>query len=267
LSKKNLTPLWELRFKACPSSYAFGTVHVQDKRAFTFAAQAVECLKTCQSFYSEIEFDPHAMALFAQAQNLKNGQSLRDHLSPKRYEKYKLLIKKKFGLNLEQMDRLLPIILLNHLTLSFIGSENEMQLDAYLAEQATKYGLQTKGLESYEEHLGVLKNISLKLQLKQLNDFLRMSAKYRKKTLQMLDLYAAGDIYRLYKMAKGSLGKLKRPMLYDRNELMANRIFENRQRPCFYAFGAGHLSGQQGVIRKLKNKGYQLQPIPVSAVV
>lgn len=264
---KSFTPLWEISFEDLPSSYLFGTVHVQDKRAFTFLDIAIEHLHKCDCFFSEIEFDPSAMALFAKAQHLNYGQSLRDLISPKRYVKYQSLITKRFGLDLEKLDRLLPIILLNHLTLTFIGSEHEEQLDAHLSEKAKSMGLRTKGLESYLEHLGVLNDIGIKVQLKQLNDFLKMSSKYRKRTHRMLDLYAEGDIYRLFKMAKNSLGKLKRPMLYDRNELMANRIYFHRKTPSFYAFGAGHLSGKQGVMRKLKNKGYRVQPIFPSAVV
>ncbi len=262
-----MTPLWAINFEDLPTSYIFGTVHVQDKRAFKFIDLAIEHLRQCEYFFSEIEFDPSAMTLFAQAQHLRNGQSLRNLLSPKRYEKYQLLIKKRFGLQLESMDRLLPIILLNHLTLLFVGSEHEEQLDAHLSDQAKILGLKTKGLESYQEHLSVLNEIGIPLQLKQLNDFLKMSAKYRKKTHRMLDLYSEGEIYKLYKMAKSSLGKLKKPMLYDRNELMANRIFFHREYPSFYAFGAGHLCGEQGVMRKLKNKGYRLQPIHLSTVI
>lgn len=264
---RSLTPLWALSFDDLPTSYIFGTVHVQDKRAFSFIDLAYDYLQECEYFFSEIEFDQNAMALFAKAQHIKNGKSLQDLIPAKRYKKYQLFIKKRFNLELESMDRLLPIILLNHLTLLFIGSEHEEQLDAHLAEKAKQFGLHTRGLETYAEHLGVLNGIGIPLQLKQLNDFLKMSSKYRKKAHRMLDIYASGDIYQLYKMAKGSLGKLKKPMLYERNELMANRIFSNRKNPSFYAFGAGHLCGEQGVMRKLKNKGYHLQPIQHSSVV
>ena len=53
-------------------------------------------------------------------------------------------------------------------------------------------------------------------------------------------------------------------MIYDRNEIMSARISDFAKRnSIFVAIGAGHLSGQKGVLRQLKKEGFLLKPVKI----
>jgi len=261
LSKKKLTPLWSLHNNSSPTSYLFGTMHVQDARAFAFAEKAKECLQTCDEFFTEIRFDGMVEERMLMAQRMPEGQSLRSLLGEKKFAKAEKGIAKSFNMPLAHMDALLPMVVINHLVMQSLSRDQSEHLDMTLHQYAREHEKTVKGLETVEEHISVLENIPLEMQRKQLMDLVKQPEKYKKKIVQLAEVYARGDIYTLYKSSKKSMGKLKALMIYDRNHLMADRIAENIDVSAFYAFGAAHLAGKQGVLKLLKNKGLKIQPI------
>jgi len=266
LSKKKLTPLWSLHNKfseknPSPTSYLFGTMHVQDARAFAFVQKAKQCLVNCDEFFTEIRFDGMVEESMIKAQQMPEGQSLRSLLGEKKFAKAEKMIAKAFHVPLSRMDGLLPMVVINHLVMQSLSVDQAEHLDMTLHQYARENEKTVRGLETVQEHISVLENIPLDMQKKQLMDLIKQPEKYKKKVVQLADTYARGDIYALYKSSKKSMGKLKGMMIYDRNHLMANRIAENIETSAFYAFGAAHLAGKQGILKLLKNKGLKVQPI------
>ena len=236
-------------------------MHVQDARAFAFIAKAKNCLLECDEFYSEIRFDALVEERMLMAQRLPEGQTLISLLGEKKFAKAEKLIGKAFNISLASMNDLLPLVVINHLIMQSLATDQAEHLDMTLFMYARQHEKATKGLETVEEHVSVLENIPLELQKKQLMDLVKQPEKYKQKVVKLADQYANGDIYALYKSSKKSMGKLKGMMIYDRNRLMAERIYKNVNQSSFYAFGAAHLAGKNGVLKILKNKGLKIQPI------
>jgi uncharacterized protein YbaP (TraB family) len=143
-----------------------------------------------------------------------------------------------------------------------LHAEHEVALDKYLSEYALQKNKEMLGVENFQEHIDVLKQIPMEFQIKSLNDVLRNVKSFRKQVKLMTKYYLAQDIYQLYKAAKQSLQDSRKVMLYDRNFKMANSIekmVENQT--TFIAVGAGHLAGNKGLIKLLKDKGFKLQPV------
>ena len=83
--------------------------------------------------------------------------------------------------------------------------------------------------------------------------------KMNRQLKSLIDLYNKEDILTLYKRSIRSLGSIKKTLLTDRNEAMANRIIQiHEENPALITFGAGHLAGQKGVLKLLKSKGYKI---------
>lgn len=57
------------------------------------------------------------------------------------------------------------------------------------------------------------------------------------------------------------MGGMKEVLIYNRNQLMYERIDGRREQSSFYALGAAHLAGKKGVLRLLKNAGYKIKAI------
>ena len=55
---------------------------------------------------------------------------------------------------------------------------------------------------------------------------------------------------------------MRKVLLYDRNQTMVHQFMEFAQyNSIFAAVGAGHLAGAKGMLRLLKQKGYQVRPV------
>ena len=236
-------------------------MHVQDIRAFSFAERAKTCIEQCEEFYTEIHFDAMNDSRMFLAQKLPEGITLLSLLGEKKFAKADKMIKKMFGIPLEYMKDILPMIVINQLMMKYLADDYTEHLDMTLFQFAQSLGKTTKGIESIEGHIAVLDQIPLKVQKKQFLDFIKAPNKYKKLTGKLANLYASGDIYKLYKISKKSMGDLKTVMIYKRNEEMADYIHSNIEKSAFYAVGAGHLAGKKGIIKLLKNKNIKLKPI------
>ena len=259
--KKKLTPLWSIHSEANPISYLFGTMHVQDARAFAFAELAKQKIALCDEFYTEIHFDSLSDSRMFEAQKLPEGITLQSLIGDKKFAKADKMIKKSFGVPLEYLNGILPMVVINQMVMKYLAEDNAEHLDMTLFQHARSLDKTTKGIETIESHISVLKNIPLELQKKQFLDFIKSPKKYKKKTAQLANLYASGDIYKLYKISKNSMGEIKNLMIYKRNAEMSDYIKGNLSQSAFYAVGAGHLAGKKGIIKLLKNNACKLKPI------
>lgn len=81
----------------------------------------------------------------------------------------------------------------------------------------------------------------------------------------MQEAYLRGDIVELYEFTKKTSEIYEgyfEALLPDRNKIMANGLDTlMHQHKVFCAVGAAHLSGEEGVIQLLKDKGYTLRPV------
>jgi len=261
LNKNKLTPLWSIHSESNPISYLFGTMHVQDIRAFSFAERVKKCIEICDEFYTEIHFDSLNDSRMFQAQKLPEGVTLLSLLGEKKFAKANKMIKKMFGIPLKYMNDILPMIVINQLMMKHLANDHNEHLDMTLFQYAQSLGKTTKGIETIEGHIGVLEQIPLSVQKKQFLDFIKTPNRYKKLTSKLANLYASGDIYKLYKISKKSMGDMKTIMIYNRNVDMAEYIHSNIQKSAVYAVGAGHLAGKKGIIKLLKNKNIKLRPI------
>ena len=79
----------------------------------------------------------------------------------------------------------------------------------------------------------------------------------------MIAAYKAQDLAALYKQVKDSkeLGDNLGTFLDERNKKWVPRMTKIMTQPTFFAVGAGHLWGDQGVISLLKSAGYSVSPV------
>src|SRR5690606_11952607 len=90
----------------------------------------------------------------------------------------------------------------------------------------------------------------------------------RRQTTHTMRAYLSGDVHRLYRMTRSSMRRLRKPVLDDRNRIMAERILAlYGDRDAFIAVGAGHLSGRHGVLARLKRAGWSARPVPLTGSI
>ncbi len=251
--------LWKLEYEQMPTSYLFGTMHLKDEAAFKHHQKVLDVLPLCENFMTEIDIDKAKLEINASDYMMDLG--LVDMLSAHKIERMDRAMQRAFNLSLHNFNRVYPVLTINHITESIMQSFHSVPLDVYLWEKAKALGLKLDGVERIQDHLKVLKNIPIEIQLKSLKDLLRDTRKFKKSLLRLMEIYKNEDIQELFRRTKKSIGGMRKVMLYDRNVLMANRIFDNKGASTTYAVGAAHLAGQKGVLNILKKKNFKLTAI------
>ncbi|MEM9919598.1 MAG: TraB/GumN family protein [Bacteroidota bacterium] len=261
--KRKRSLLWKIQPPGLEKpSYLFGTMHVKDQRAFHFQEEVYRCIDECDAFALEFDLKEANASATAEAMDLASGQKLSTLLSERHFAKLQKLFAKLTGMDLMLFDSSQPLLVTNLLTESILSKDRAVVLDHQLWQYATEQEKLTLGIESFEEQLAILGQIPLEIQLKSLISVAKNFKKFRKHILKMTALYEEGDIHKLHKSSRKSLKGLRKLMLYDRNERMAERIYRlaSEQSVCA-AIGAGHLGGKKGVVKLLKAQGCKLKPI------
>lgn len=257
--KKN-TLLWEIRGGKLKSPcYVFGTMHVQDERAFRGIDFIEECVASCEAFAAEYDLETDNMADFHRVTMLPEGDTISNLLSRSVYKKLTKVFKRETGYDLQQFDQQKPIMIINMLTSSQFSDDRAVSLDSHLHQFAKQNEKVLLGLESFESQLKILEDMPIKDQLVQLKDMTTNFSRFRRGLLKTAALYVEGDLMKILKKVKKTAGSMRATLLYDRNIIMADKIEElGSQYSLFAAVGAGHLGGKKGVLRLLKSKGCEV---------
>ena len=126
------------------------------------------------------------------------------------------------------------------------------------------------GLETVEDQVNVFEKIPYADQAKALVELIKEIKKDansgKAEFKKLLDLYLAQDIDGMVVMSGeeffGDLENGEAELLTNRNQKWITKIKTmSKEKPTFYAVGAAHLGGPNGVIRLLMKEGYSLKPI------
>jgi uncharacterized protein YbaP (TraB family) len=261
---KNHTMLWSV----CPpgqqaSSYVFGTMHVKDQKAYTFYQMACLYIEQCQAL--ALEFDLGSIDHEAQLRLMEQtpAHSIESMLSPHKLKKVRQFFLRALQIDIYPLRKLSPLLISNLINESLLQEDHPIALDEMLWRYARQQEKKILGIETYEEQLQVLKEISPEVQAQSIVAMARRFRQHRRHLLCLASLYAEGNLPQLHQSSKRSLSGMRYQMLYHRNKVMADRIGHLiAEQTVFCAIGAGHLYGGKGVLRLLKQQGLKLVPVP-----
>ncbi len=259
---KKKTLLWKINREGAPGpSYLFGTMHVQDQRAFTFLEKAYEKIAECDLMALEFDLGEAPAGMDPALIRLPEGMSLIQLIPDKKFQKIRKVFRKVAGIDLNNLQYFSPMVVSNIINERILSQDMPVSLDEHLWKYARSLGKPIAGIESYREQLAILQQIPLEYQVQSLVEMGLHIRRHRRQLLRMAEVYKEGDIFKLYRAARRSASGLRQLLLYRRNHIMANRISEMATEHCtFCAIGAGHLAGGKGVIRYLKQKGWRVRP-------
>jgi uncharacterized protein YbaP (TraB family) len=139
--------------------------------------------------------------------------------------------------------------------------------DLTFAQLAGQQGKPVLGLETLEEQMAAVDKIPLEEQLKGLVEMARRPDEAQKEIVALLGAYKAQDLPLLMKLVKdskfnGETETFDQELLDKRNRNWVPIIEKAaREKATFFAFGAGHLGGPNGVLSLLRQKGYTITPM------
>jgi uncharacterized protein len=258
--------LWEISGKGIKKpSYLYGTIHLTCPNQLVVSNQIKSKLNTTQQLYLEIDNDdPNLVANTLKNSMLSGGKTVKIILSSQDYAKANRFFQSNVGISLDLVGQLKPIVLMSMLYPSLIQCQPVSWEDA-LTQLAKIRKMEVLGLETIQEQFMLFDKIPLPEQSKMLMEIVNDQAKAKQEMQSISQAYKREDITALYKMvAKSSAASVnyETVLLTDRNRRwipIMSRVAQ--QKPTFFAVGAGHLSGANGVITLLRKAGYTLKPI------
>jgi uncharacterized protein YbaP (TraB family) len=247
------------------SSYLFGTIHVVPENRFIVWPEVDSAFRKSQLLVMEMSLDFSASEMIAAARSmaLPEGKTLADYISANRFEKIRAYCtdslhwkKRKF----KRYCRMKPFYFSSLVLSDQLGKVSGYE--QYFSKQAKKMSKPIRGLETMQQQLDAMDEVSVEEQAAMLDESIQEG---RKEFASMLDLYLKRDLAALGKlmMEEGeAVDGFTSALLNKRN---ANWIIQFEkwlpEQKMFIAVGAGHLPGTDGLIELLRKKGYTVEAV------
>lgn len=260
--------LWKIEGNGLAEpSWLFGTQHVMCGEDFMVLDHALERLKSSDGLVLEIDLsDPAVQQQMMQLSRLPEGKGIPENIhdgeARSDVEDFFTL---HFGAGLDRFGDTQPIMLMTMAITAIAECEEPIKShDIHLMQEASKLGTDITALETVEFQFSLFDKIPIGQQVQELVSMVQDPATERDKFRSMTELYRRQDIDGLYQMIReDQFMQANDELLIDeRNRAWIPGIEEmSRGKSMFYAVGAGHLPGENGVINLLRAAGYTLTPV------
>jgi len=274
-SSKVKSLLWEISGKELSTpSYLYGTIHMIPKEDFFLTPATQEAFNQVEQVTFEIDMDEmnDITALFSLLGQLmmKDGKSIKDLLSPEDYDLVKNHFE-KLGLPFFLFEKVKPMILTTFASGDMGSDMTSGKIVSYEMEfnkMASEKEMETFGLETMAFQMSVFDSIPYKAQAEMLVESVKAETAVDTTSSQfdeMVTLYKDQDIEGMISYMSGEDGfeSYEDVLLTLRNKnwipIMEGMM---QKKSTFFAVGAGHLAGENGVIELLEKQGYTLTPKP-----
>ncbi len=253
-------------------SYLYGTIHMIAKDDFFVTENTEKAIAETDRMTFEINMeDMNNMGMMMSMMMnafMKDGGSLKKLLTEEEYA----LVKVKFddlGLPIALFDKVKPMFtsMMTSMDMSggnpMEGQEGVVSYEMEFMEKAKKQKMEMQGLETVEYQMSMFDSIPYEVQAQMLVESVQggdMAAAQTDQMAEMVNLYKTQNLNGLSELIsaeEGGMGDYEDILLVNRNKNWIPIMSEQmKTKPTFFAVGAGHLGGKEGVIRLLRNAGY-----------
>jgi uncharacterized protein len=258
--------LWEISGNDLEHpSYLFGTIHILCPEDMELSEALHDAFNSTDQLVLELDFDdPQLMVGMQNAMMMTDGSTLSSLLETEEYTLIDTYFKEEIGISLDQVSTVKPFFLYSMLYPKILGC-TPASYELSLVEKATSENMEVFGLETMEEQVSFLDKIPQEQMADMLYEGVSNIDSSRNEFNKMVEVYIEEDLESLYEMIKASESDMEgfeQFMLIDRNRTWIKKITEfSNTKSTFFAVGAGHLAGENGVIALLKKEGYTLTPV------
>lgn len=258
--------LWRIQGNGLQQpSYVFGTIHmICADRYFWTDSMKVALASTRQLCLELPMADTNLQENTMQALVLPEGKTLSDYFSEKAYEHLSSILNDSLQMPIESFEQFKPFLLYSLLTLKSADCESPIAYENKLMATEKQRQLPIIGLETLEQQLALFDQMpkeDLSNMILKLADHIGES---KQKYQQMVDKYTHQDLDGLYQLVLETpdFAKFRNILLDNRNKSWIPKMKKIMGvTPTFFAVGAGHLPGENGVLHLLEAAGYQVTAV------
>ncbi|RZK55893.1 MAG: TraB/GumN family protein [Pedobacter sp.] len=266
--KATNTLLWEISGNGLSKpSYMFGTYHFAGKSFIDSMTVVNEKLKNANAIVGELVMDSTIATKLMPFMLMKNN-FLDKLLTPSEYKFVEEYFKKISGYELKMFNSMKPMavqITIMGLTVPSTFSKENPAIDEYFQAYAKTNNKPVYGLETTEDQGEILFGSTLERQKELLLKSIKDEAKNKKIADDLYQSYILQDLAKmesLFKVDDNTTQAEMAKLLKNRNDKWMEKLPAMMQKESlFIAVGAGHLLGNDGLIKGLQAKGYSVKPV------
>jgi uncharacterized protein len=264
--------LWQIEGDSVNTSYLFGTIHLIPVEDYFLPDGTEEAFELSERIVFEVDMNEMTdisaqIALLSRA-FMPDGQRLRDLISDKDYELVKIYFD-DLGLPLVMLERIKPMFLSifasGDLSVEDLISGSIKSYEMEFFELAKTQEKEVGGLETMAFQISVFDSIPYEVQASMLVESIRSQDEESTQFQEIVDIYKSQDIDAMNEMPASDeedVGEYEEILITDRNKNWISTMrMMMKERSVFFAIGAGHLGGYDGVVRLLQRAGYEVTPV------
>lgn len=258
--------LWQITGKNIKQpTYLYGTVHLFDTSLYKLPEPVMAKLAQTKQVFFELDFgklNPMEMMQYIMVKD--STQYLNKLLDAASLAKLQEVAKTSPMLQMlgPNMYRLKPLFL----TSMLLTNGKAVAIDMEMYNRAKSLKDSVAGIETVAEQMQAIDAIPVAKQATMMQDFLKTYTTADDAIKKLTNIYVKQDITSLLSEMNDNApmdAAFNEELLTKRNIIMADRIAAQLGKTStMIAVGAGHLSGDKGLIALLKKKGYQLKSVP-----
>ncbi|MEY4804536.1 MAG: hypothetical protein RL331_1055 [Bacteroidota bacterium] len=247
------------------ASYLYGTIHILPKDQFELSNSLKRAFDDSKTIVMEVDLDMSGAEKIALAQKvlLPDGKTLKDFMEAQDYTQLKMycIDSLKWSENkFERSSKLKPMFFS-----SILIQESMSDMASYEMEfnkMAKKKHKETIGLETLDFQLNLFDQLPMQTQVDMLKQDYNSDMKvydtllacYLKEDLETLSVLMAAET--------ADYPEFNQILLVQRNQSWIAPMSDQMQKEStFFAVGAGHLNGPEGIIALLRSNGYTVTAI------
>lgn len=257
--------LWEIAGPGLPApSYLYGTIHMICPADYSMSETIKNSFAKTKSLFLEIDMDDPSMNMKTLQLSMMKTGSLKELMTDKEYAELEKFMKDSIGMPLMMFNKMKPFTLLSVMYMKVLPCTGMESYEQNFVEMAKTQKKEVYGLEKLEDQFAVFDKIPDSAEAKMILEMSRNFAEQKKEFSKMTEAYKAKDLDALGNMISSSpdIAGFEDILLVDRNRnwipIMESAM---KKEPAFFAVGAGHLPGKDGVIELLRKAGYTVRPI------
>ena len=265
-SDEETSLLWKIEHEDLKQpSYLFGTIHLICEEDYFWSAEMGAALASSREVCFEMDLDdPGLISEMALGMIDPSGNTLEDYFSTEDYNKIEQFVRDSLGINLSVLNRMKPAALQALFASRGLSCLTPVSYENNILEAARKLDLQITGLESPSEQIALFDQIPVDSIIREIVNLVENNSNARLEYRRLLDAYQSQNLAALSSILEesGLTHADKEIFLYRRNKKWIDRMVEKmEQQPVFFAVGAGHLWGNEGLIQLLRQEGFKLTPV------
>ena len=260
--------LWKIEKEGLPgTSYIYGTIHLMPKDKFFIGEDAKKALKASDALALEANIDMSLKEQIAMAKKimLPTGKTYQDYMSKEDYDALYDYLINTIGIKESKVKRYLMLKPFN--LAGIVLNEYYDGIEIYemkFTKIAKKAKIEILELEGIDFQLNLFDSLGMSMmfpkaeELIYIEEFEKLMAAYITKDLSVLEKEMNISIAKATEVEQQQMNIL----INARNSDWVPKIDKMvHNQTTFIAVGAGHLYGENGVIKLLKDKGYTLTPM------